>query len=317
MRVAFFGTPAFAAETLRALLLSGRHEVVVVVSQPDRRQGRGNRLVSPPVAALAKEHGLPLLQPASVKTRALREEVRALAPDIGVVVAFGHILGPRLLAVPRLGCLNGHASLLPRWRGAGPIQAALLAGDGQSGVCIMQMDEGLDTGPWLRRSVVAIAADETGASLHDRLAALTAIDMVEVLDALEEGPLPATPQPEEGVSYAPMLRRSDADLDWRRPAEELERRIRALHPWPGTRGQYEGTWIKVHPPAEVVRDGIAGAPPPGTVLYAAPDGIVVGAGEGSALRLHRLQAPGRRALEAGPFLQGYGLAPGVRWSTEG
>ncbi|MEZ4264989.1 MAG: methionyl-tRNA formyltransferase [Myxococcota bacterium] len=313
MRVAFMGTPELAAASLGALLES-RHTVVCVVSQPDRRAGRGNRLRSPPVAELARAHGLPLQQPERVGTEAFREWIAGFSPDVAAVAAYGHVLGPKLLAVPRLGCVNVHASLLPRWRGASPIQAAILAGDSHSGVCIMEMERGLDTGPVLARESVAIGPNDTAETLHDALAAIGARLLVATLDRMEAGPVAAEPQDEAAMTYAPLVHKADADLDWRRPAVELERRVRALHPWPGTRTQWGETTLKVLPPALVL--DLHSGQPPGTVLAASADGVDVACGEG-ALRLLRLQAPGRSAMDVGSFLAGHTLAPGARLALSG
>ena len=310
MRVAFMGTPDFAASSLAALLGS-RHEVVAVVSQPDRRGGRGNRVVSPPVAMLASEHGVPLSQPERVGTRAFREWLLDHQPEIAVVAAFGQILGPKLLALPPMGCINVHASLLPRWRGASPIQAAILAGDTHSGVSIMEMERGLDTGPVLREVRLELASDETGSSLHDRLAAAGATLLLEALEGYGAGRPPASIAQDDGLAtYAAQLRREDGDLDWSQPAAALERKIRALHPWPGTRTSVAGRdeLLKIHPPVALLdgtHDGRSG-----TIVASSGEGVDVVAGDGRVLRLGKLQAPGRKALDAGPFLAGYPLPPG-------
>ena len=311
LRVAFMGTPALAAAVLEAVLAS-RHEVVCAVSQPDRRQGRGKRVLAPPVARLAKERGIPLMQPDRVGTRAFREALSEYGPDVALVAAYGHILGPKLLAVPRLGCLNVHASLLPRWRGASPIQAAVLAGDSASGVTIMQMERGLDTGPMLLRRETALTADETAASLHDRLAALGAEAAVAALDQLEAGTLSPVTQDDALATWAPQLARRDGDLDWSLPAEVLSRRVRGLFPWPGTRTTHrrassEPVFLKVLPPVQVLPGGPG---PEGEVVAASAAGVDVRCGDGVVLRIGRLQAPGKKALEAGPFLAGYPLGPG-------
>ena len=308
LRIAFLGTPDFAAAALQALLEASRHEVVCVVSQPDRRAGRGRQMVAPPVAALATARGLPLLQPQSVKTRAFRDWLGSHAPDVAVVAAYGHILGPRVLALPRLGCLNIHASLLPRWRGASPIQAALLAGDDETGVTIMQMDRGLDTGAMLWPVVVPIRVDDTGSSLHDRLAQAGAAAIVDALDHLEAGGLVARPQDDALATYAPLLRKSEGDVDWSQPAEVLDRRVRALFPWPGTRTRHGEVWLKVLPGGAPTASPAGGVP--GTVLAADADGVVVACGGGTALTIRRLQAPGRKPLDAAEFLKGYPLHPG-------
>lgn len=310
MRVAFMGTPDFAAASLAALL-SSDHEVVAVVSQPDRRGGRGNRVVSPPVANLAKEHGLPLSQPERVGTRAFRDWLSEHRPEIAVVAAFGQLLGPKLLGLPPMGCINVHASLLPRWRGASPIQAAILAGDTHSGVSIMEMERGLDTGPVLREVRLELAPEETGASLHDRLAESGAALLLEVLQGYGQGSRPdATVQENELATYAAQLRREDGDLNWSQPAVVLERQIRALHPWPGTRTSVvdRDERLKIHPPVAVLEGVHQGAP--GTIVASSSEGVDVVAGDGRVLRLSKLQAPGRKALDAGPFLTGYPLPPG-------
>ena len=268
MRVVFMGTPEFAAVALRALIAAEGHEVVAVVSQPDRKAGRGKKLTPPPVAEVAKAHGIPLNQVETCRTRAFRDWVASHSPDIGVVAAFGHILGPKALAVPTRGCLNIHASLLPRWRGAAPIQASILAGDAQTGVTIMQMDPGLDTGPMLAKTVVPITDDDTASSLHDKLAASGAAAIVEALDALAGPGLAAEPQPNEGATYAEKLAKADGVLDWTLPSEVLHRRVRAFHPWPGTSTTLEDKRLKVHPPV-----GLSEASgEPGTVLDASPGG---------------------------------------------
>lgn len=308
LRIVFMGTPELARTSLEALLAS-RHEVVAVVSQPDRPRGRGQAMQKPPVAELAVARGIPLLQPDKVGTRAFREWVRGFAPDLGVVAAFGHLLGERALAVPRLGCINVHASLLPRWRGASPITMAVLHGDAEAGVSIMQMDVGMDTGPWLAQRAIAVDAKETGETLHDKIAALGAGLMVEVVDRLAEGPVEPVVQPEVGVTAAPLLRKEDAEIDWSRSAVAIERQIRAYHPWPGTRTSLEGKVLRVLPQAEVVpgRDGIA----PGVVLAASRhEGLVVQTGQG-ALALRTLQLEGRKALPVEAFLAGMPVAPGT------
>lgn len=316
------GTPDFAAASLRALLASDRHEVVCVVSQPDRRAGRGKRTVAPPVAQLAREAALPLAQPeggkapGGITTRAFRAWLGGHEPDVTVVAAFGRILGPRLLAVPPRGSLNVHASLLPRWRGAAPIQAALLAGDPETGVCIMQMEAGLDTGPVLVRRATAITDQDTGETLHDRLAALGAQALLETLDALE-GPAPPTPTPQDDArhTYAPTLRKADGDLDWTQPAAAVARRIRALHPWPGTRTRWAGQWLKLLPPARVATQTASHAAAAGEVLGWTEGGLLIATGatgDGDAVEVGRLQAPGKRALDAAAFRAGQDLPTGTR-----
>jgi len=231
--IVFMGTPDFARASLEAVLAS-RHRVLAVVSQPDRPKGRGQALAKPPVAELALAHGLPVLQPDRVGTREFRDWVKGFAPDLGVVAAFGHLLGPRALAAPRLGCINVHASLLPRWRGASPITMAILHGDAEAGVSIMRMDVGMDTGAVFAMRGIPVAASDTGETLHDKLAALGGALLVETLDRIAEGSAHETPQPEHGVTLAPLLTKEDAAMDWTLPAAAIERKIRAFHPWPGT-----------------------------------------------------------------------------------
>jgi len=307
MRVVFMGTPELARASLEALLAS-RHEVVGVVSQPDRPKGRGQALGRPPVAELAAARGLPLLQPTTTGTREFREWVRDLSPDIGVAAAFGHILGPRALAVPRLGCINVHASLLPRWRGASPIAMAILHGDAEAGVSIMRMDTGVDTGAVFAMRGLPVLPDDTGQSLHDKLAALGGALLVETLDAIEAGAATETPQPTEGVTLAPLLSKDDAAIDWTRPAAAIERQIRAFFPWPGTRTTLGDKVLRLLPFARVV-DAPAGAAP-GTVLEATRDRLIVKAGQG-ALALGVLQLEGKKALGVQAFLAGHAIAPGT------
>ena len=231
LRVVFAGTPDFAASSLAAVLDS-EHEVVAVYTQPDRPAGRGRKLTPSPVKQLAQEHGLPVVQPASLKDADDQAELAALNADVMVVVAYGLLLPQAVLDTPRLGCINVHASLLPRWRGAAPIQRAIEAGDSVSGVTIMQMDAGLDTGAMLYEVRTPITSRTTGGDLHDRLAIQGANALIHVLDNLDNGSLEATPQPEEGVTYAAKLSKAEAELDFSQPAEQLARKIRAFNPWP-------------------------------------------------------------------------------------
>lgn len=308
MRVAFMGTPEFAAASLRALIDAPEHEVVCVVSQPDRPFGRKNRMKRPEVAVVADEMGIPLLQTDTARTRGFRQWVARHEPEITVVAAFGHILGPKALSIAPRGSINVHASLLPRWRGASPIQAAIVAGDVETGVTIMQMDRGLDTGDMLTVSRCAIEPEETAASLHDKLMGLGAKALLECLAGLAAGAIEPEPQPEEGVTYAGQLTREDGRLDWTRPARALDCQVRGLHPWPGTFTELGGERLKVFPRVEV----LSGSPgEPGTVLAASSEGIDVACGEG-ALRLTRLQLPGRKPLDSEAFLAGVELAPGDR-----
>jgi methionyl-tRNA formyltransferase len=296
MRIAFMGSPDFAVPALRAL--AAQHEVVVVYCQKPKPAGRGMAETRCPVHQEALDLGLPVRTPARLKRDATAwADFAALDLDVAVVAAYGLILPPAMLAAPRGGCLNIHASLLPRWRGASPIQAAILAGDAASGITIMRMDEGLDTGPMLLAEATPIGPRETGATLHDRLAPIGARL---ILRALVEAP-PAQPQP-DGATHCGKLSRADGRLDWTQPAAQLDRQVRAFHPWPGTFGLLDQAPLKVleAEPAE-------GHGPPGTVLDAA---LRVACGQG-ALRLLRVQAPGRRAMDAADFLRGHALAPGT------
>ncbi|MDR2926293.1 MAG: methionyl-tRNA formyltransferase [Azoarcus sp.] len=307
LRVAFAGTPEFAARALEAILAAG-YAVPLVLTQPDRPAGRGMKQAASAVKQLALSRGLAVDQPERLRTDEQRAQLAQCRPDVLVVAAYGLILPPEALALPRLGCLNIHASLLPRWRGAAPIQRAIEAGDAETGITIMQMDAGLDTGPMLLRRETAIAPDETAASLHDKLARLGAEAIVEALARLAAGNLPAEPQPEGGVTVARKISRAEAGIDWRRPAEALARQIRAFSPHPGASGQIHETTVKfwmAHPVAERGE--------PGSVLRADADGVVVACGE-NALRVTELQRPGGRRMAAAEFLRGFALAAGERFA---
>jgi len=304
MRLVFMGTPDFAVPALRALLDAG-HEVVAVYSQPPRPAGRGQHEQRSPVHEFAAGHGLTVRTPKSLKDAAVQREFADLAADAAVVAAYGLILPKPVLQAPRHGCLNIHASLLPRWRGAAPIQRAILAGDAETGITIMQMDEGLDTGAMLRQARIPIAPYETAQTLHDRLAALGAPEIVAALRDVEAGTARPQPQPADGVTYAAKLTRDEGRLDWARPAAQLARQVRAFDPWPGAWFEYKGERIKVLE-AEVVT--AAGGKEPGTVIDALP---LIACAE-NALQLLRLQRPGKSALVAGDFLRGFSLPPGTR-----
>ncbi|QLF93416.1 methionyl-tRNA formyltransferase [Pseudomonas sp. ABC1] len=289
MRIVFAGTPEFAAQHLQALLDAGRN-VVAVYTQPDRPAGRGQKLAPSPVKQLALAQDLPVLQPPTLRDAGAQAELAALEADLMVVVAYGLILPQVVLDTPRLGCINSHASLLPRWRGAAPIQRAIQAGDGESGVTVMRMEAGLDTGPMLLKVSTPITAEDTGGSLHDRLATLGSGAVVEAVAALEAGSLVGEVQDDALATYAHKLNKDEARIDWSRPAAELERLVRAFHPWPICHSSLNGEVVKVH--AALPSSG-AGAP--GTILAASRDGLTVACGEG-ALLLTRLQLPGGKAL---------------------
>ena len=298
------GTPAFAATILGALIDAG-HRILAVYTQPPRPAGRGHRPQHSAVQSLAAQHNLVVRCPVTLRNEGEQEAFAALGPDVAVVAAYGLILPRPVLAAPRLGCLNVHASLLPRWRGAAPIQRALLAGDRETGITIMQMEEGLDTGPALLQQGIAIARDATSAGLSAELAILGGRLVLTALDGVAGDGLVATPQPQEGVIYAPKIAREEGRLDWRRHSIDLERRVRALDPWPGSFFEADGERIRVL--AAVELPGPAGGVP-GTVL---DDRLTVACGEG-VLRLLRLQRPGRAPLEAPAFLRGFPIPPGTR-----
>jgi methionyl-tRNA formyltransferase len=299
----FMGTPDFAATILAALIDAG-HPVRAVYTQPPRPAGRGHRLVPSPVQVLAERHAILARCPTTLRDRETQDEFAATPADVAVVAAYGLILPAMILDAPRLGCLNVHASLLPRWRGAAPIQRAILAGDSATGITIMQMDEGLDTGPILLQEAMPIAPDITGGELTERLAALGARLISDALDGVARGALVARPQPEGGVTYASKLRREEARLDWRLGALALERQVRAFDPWPGAYFCGRGERLRVLAAEADPRSAMA---PPGTVL---DDHLSVACGEG-VLRPLKLQRPGRTALDASALLRGFALPPGT------
>ena len=300
LRVAFMGSPEFAVPALRALHAAG-HDIAAVYCQPPRPAGRGQRETPCPVQRAAQDLGLPVRTPARLRREAAEHAAfAALDLDVAVVAAYGLILPLPMLAAPRRGCLNIHASLLPRWRGAAPIQAAIMAGDAETGVTIMRMDEGLDTGPMLLKGTVPIGPRAGTAEIHDALAALGARL---ILEALERDP-PAVPQPEAGATYAPKLGKTDGKLDWTLDAAALDRRVRALNPWPGTYFEQDGEAIRVLAAEPAGATDAA----PGTVLDGAP---AIACANGTALRLTRLQRPGRASLPAAEFLRGFALPPGA------
>lgn len=304
LRVGFAGTPEFARTALAAIVAAG-HALPLVLTQPDRPAGRGMKLQASPVKQLALEQGLPVLQPRSLRldgkfpddAAAARRALEEARLDVLVVAAYGLILPAWVLAVPRFGCLNIHGSLLPRWRGAAPIQRAIEAGDTETGITIMQMDEGLDTGAMLLTEATPIGDGDTSSTLHDRLAAIGARLIVEALTRLQQGPLAATPQPEAGANYARKIEKAEAAIDWAQPAATIERRIRAFDPFPGCTAELMGQPVKVWRVRVV-----AGRGTPGELLAAADGRLVVACGEG-ALELTELQLPGGRRITAREFLQ--------------
>jgi methionyl-tRNA formyltransferase len=318
MRLVFAGTPDFARAALERLLAAG-FEVALVLTQPDRPAGRGMKLQPSPVKQLALAHGLAVAQPRGLRldgryaddAAAARAQILDAQADAMVVAAYGLILPQWVLDAPRLGCLNIHASLLPRWRGAAPIHRAIEAGDASTGVTIMQMDAGLDTGAMLLKEAVAITGADTTGSLHDRLAPLGGRLIVEALELAACGGLRPEAQPEEGVTYAHKIDKAEAALDWRQPAAVLERRLRAFDPFPGAATTLRGEALKVWRGAVV---GAGAHAEPGTVLAAGPEGIDVACGEG-ALRCTELQRAGGRRLGAADLLRGFPVAAGERFGT--
>jgi len=303
MKLIFAGTPEFAAQALQAIVGAG-NEVALVLSQPDRPAGRGMTLQASPVKKLALENGIEVFQPLSLKDPAAQQKIAAVGAEVMVVAAYGLILPQVVLDLPRFGCLNIHASLLPRWRGAAPIQRALLAGDTATGVCIMQMEAGLDTGPVLLREAFPIAADDTSATLHDRLAALGAKLVVEALGML---PLPAEPQPAEGVTYAHKIEKAEAIIDWKRSAAELDRHLRAFNPFPGAQALFAGQTVKLWRATPVAASGEIGQ-----ILAVDRSTVVVACGEG-ALAISELQKAGGKRLPVQQFLAGHPLKVGDRF----
>jgi methionyl-tRNA formyltransferase len=309
MNIVFAGTPEFAVPTLRALLATG-HDVVAVYTQPDRPAGRGRKLRASPVKELALEYGISIEQPPTLRNAEYQATLAAYVPDLLVVVAYGLILPQAVLDLPRRGCVNVHASLLPRWRGAAPIQRAILAGDAETGVTLMRMEAGLDTGPMLAKAVCPIAAADTAADLHDRLATLGGELLASNLDALLAGNLPGEVQDEALATYAAKLDKAEADLDWSRPAAELLRRVNAFNPWPVAQSGFRGQTLRIWRASVVSGQGT-----PGQVVQAGRDGADVACGV-DCLRLLEVQLPGGRRISGADFCNsqsplGVLLAPAV------
>jgi methionyl-tRNA formyltransferase len=312
LRVAFLGTAELACASLKALHDSAEYEVVSVITQPDRPKGRSLQPNPSPVKTLAQQLGLPILQPEKARDPALQQQLATLDLTLAVVVAYGQILPPALLDLPAKGCVNVHASLLPRHRGAAPIQWAILEGDPLTGVTIMKLDAGLDTGPILAQRTTPIEAADTAVSLHHRLAQLGAQLLLEILPLYLQGRIQPQPQPSEGASYARKISRADGRIDWTAPARAIWNRVRAFTPWPGTFALFPSTpqprGLKIWR-AEVV--ATPGSPAPGTVLETTAAGIVVACGSG-ALRIQDLQLEGGRQLSAEAFIAGHPIPPGTR-----
>ncbi len=303
LRIIFMGTPAFAVPILEALLRSGE-EVIAVVTQPDKPSGRGKRLTAPPVKVLAQKYGLDVFQPEKIKDPKFLEILKALSPDVIVVAAYGKILPKEVLEIPRFGCINVHASLLPKYRGAAPINWALISGEKETGVTIMQMDEGMDTGDILLTAKIPIEPEETAGTLHDKLSALGAELIVKALRLLKEGKLSPQKQSEEGVSYAPPLKKEDGLLDFARPAEQLANLIRGLDPWPTAYAFFRGKLVKFYRP-KVFADE---AGEPGEILGLREGFLLIGTGEG-ALGVRKLQVEGKKRISAEEFVRGYRPKP--------
>ncbi|MEW7988408.1 MAG: methionyl-tRNA formyltransferase [Candidatus Thiodiazotropha sp.] len=302
LKIVFAGTPAFAATALEALLTT-HHQVMTVYTQPDRPAGRGRKVQLSPVKEMALAKGIEVRQPQTLKDENAQHELAGLNADLMVVVAYGLLLPQAVLDIPRLGCINIHASLLPRWRGAAPIQRALLAGDKESGVTIMQMEAGLDTGPMLYVLKTPIHDDDTGGTLHDRLALLGARALVTCLPDLADGRLQAETQDERLANYAGKLEKQEGSIDWSRPAAEIDRKVRAFNPWPVAQCRYDDGVMRIWQ-AQPLSEGCAAKP--GEVLRSGKPGIDVATGDG-VLRITQLQMPGKRAMSAADFLNAHSM----------
>lgn len=310
MKIIFAGTPIFAATALDALIKAG-HEIGLVLTQPDRPAGRGMKAVASAVKLLAQQHDLALFQPLTLKASGLQAQLKALNADVMVVAAYGLVLPEMILNIPRLGCLNIHASLLPRWRGAAPIQRAILAGDQETGITIMQMDAGLDTGAILLKHSIVIAQEDTAQSLHDKLSLLGAQSIVEALILLQQGKLVPIMQDEILARYAAKIKKTEAEIDWQQTAEQIDRVVRAFNPSPGGYTYFKGIVLKIWQ-AKIVVGEIVGKP--GEIVAADREGIAVACGSGM-LRIEMVQKPGGKKLSTADFLAGNNLQPGEYFSV--
>lgn len=305
MRIIFMGTPDFSVPTLESLVQS-RHEVAAVVTQPDKPRGRGGAVQMPPVKETALKYGIPVYQPVRAKDPAFVEAMRALAPDVMVVIAFGQILSKELLDVPRYGCVNIHASLLPAYRGAAPIQWAVINGDSETGITTMMMDVGMDTGDMLEKAVIRLDEKETGGSLFDRLSLMGGDLILSTLEKLEDGTLVRKPQDHEKATYVKKIPKTLGDIDWTMDAASIERLVRGLNPWPSAYTHWNGKLLKIWEADVLPSESQA---PCGTVVEASGGSLKVQTGEG-VLKITSLQLEGKKRMDAAAFLRGYPVEPG-------
>lgn len=313
MRILFMGTPDFAVPCLNALVEQG-YNVVAVVTQPDRPKGRKGDLTPPPVKVAAMAHGLPVLQPEKVRTEEAMAELEALDIDLLITAAYGQLLPKRLLDMPRLGCINVHASLLPRWRGGAPMHRAIIEGDKESGVTIMRMVQAMDAGDIITQTVVPITEDDTVATLHDKLAAAGSKLLIETLPSIQAGTHTETPQDESLVTYSPTIKRDDEKIDWSQPARRLYNQIRGLNSWPGAFTYYNHKVMKLWQ-ARINEETSTPAAEPGTILKTVEDAIIVQCGTGT-LALIEIQPSGKRRMLVSDYLRGVKPEPGTRFTTE-
>lgn len=305
-RIVFFGTPSFALPTLRQIL-NGPDEVVAIVTQPDREKGRGRKMIPSPVKELGLDRGITILQPDKVREEAFQEKIRSFQPDLFVVVAYGQILPKSFLQIPQYGAVNVHASLLPNYRGAAPIAWAILQGERVTGVTTMMMDEGMDTGDILLQAETLVNEDETGETLHDRLALVGSQLLLETVRGLKTGSIRPITQDHSRATYAPLLKKEDGWIDWSKEAKEIDRQVRALHPWPGAFTGWNGQWLKIHR-GELRKEGAQGKP--GMVSWVGTDFIEVETGKGS-FGIREVQLEGKRRMSTREFLAGNAVPVGT------